>query len=119
MSLFPDRSHVLDVGTDNARPNFESLMNDDGFRSDCAAYIENLSNGLHDVQWLSDAWSAHERRLAGEFDGYLAGKVEQDWEVVLPDTAKPTVETADATEETTSLESPQSSIVVSRDGANS
>lgn len=85
LSLFPDKTHIANDGTDDARPNFESLMNDDSFRYDCAAYVGNLAQGRHDPQWLADAWSAHERRKAGEFDEYLQAKFEQDWGVESPD----------------------------------
>ncbi|KAG6002299.1 hypothetical protein E4U21_003250 [Claviceps maximensis] len=79
LSLFPDVALILDAGTDNARPDFESLINDDAFRADCAAYVTNLAQGRHDPQWLRDAWRAHERRKAGDFDDFLIRKFEEDW----------------------------------------
>ncbi|KAK2608413.1 hypothetical protein QQS21_003099 [Conoideocrella luteorostrata] len=84
LSLFPDMAHTLDADRDNARPNFESLLNDDGFRADCAAYVENLARGKHDSEWLRDAWQAHRRRKAGDFDEFLVEKFETDW-MELPD----------------------------------
>ncbi|GAB0134546.1 hypothetical protein EsDP_00002911 [Epichloe bromicola] len=82
--LFPDVALILDADTDDARPDFQSLMNDDAFRADCAAYVENLAQGRHDPQWLRDAWRAHERRKAGDFDEFLIKRFEEDWGL-LPD----------------------------------
>lgn len=78
-------AHTLDAETDEARPNFETLMNDDSFRYDCAAYVDNLARGRHDPQWLRDAWCAHESRKRGEFDWFLGDKFEEDWGVDIPD----------------------------------
>ncbi|KAK1243848.1 hypothetical protein MKX08_001986 [Trichoderma sp. CBMAI-0020] len=88
LSLFPDKGHILDAGTEDARPNFASLMNDDSFRYDCAAYTDNIAQGRHDPEWLASAWSAHERRRAGDFDKYLIDKLEEDWGVEIPDEMK-------------------------------
>ncbi|KAH6611357.1 hypothetical protein Trco_001377 [Trichoderma cornu-damae] len=88
LSLFPDQGHILDSGTEDARPNFASLMNDDSFRYDCAAYTENIAQGRHDPEWLASAWSAHERRKAGDFDEYLIDKLEEDWGVEVPEDFK-------------------------------
>lgn len=85
LALFPDKGHILDSGTEDARPNFASLMNDDSFRYDCAAYTENIAEGRHDPEWLASAWSAHERRKAGDFDKYLMDKLEQEWGVEIPE----------------------------------
>ncbi|KAG5961478.1 hypothetical protein E4U57_007663 [Claviceps arundinis] len=79
LSLFPDPALILDADTDAARPDLESLINDDAFRADCAAYVEDLAHGRHDPQWLSDAWRAHERRKRGEFEEFLRRKFEEDW----------------------------------------
>ncbi|QLI63699.1 uncharacterized protein G6M90_00g020790 [Metarhizium brunneum] len=88
LCLFPDMAHTLDADTDDARPNFETLMNDDSFRYDCAAYVDNLAMGRHDAVWLEDAWSAHDRRKAGEFDEWLRDKFVEDWAVEPPDDSK-------------------------------
>jgi hypothetical protein len=45
-------------------------------------YIEDLSGGKHDPQWLAEANAAHDLRLAGEFDGFLKRKLAEDWDVV-------------------------------------
>lgn len=76
LALLPDKKHVADGP---ARPNFASLMSDDSVRNDCAAYTENMAEERHEEQWLEDAWTAHLRRRAGEFDGFLDAKFEQDW----------------------------------------
>lgn len=89
MSLFPDEQHILDAGHDDARLNFGTLMNDDNFRKDCANYTENIAQGRHDPEWLASAWAAHERRKVGDFDQYLLDVFENDWEVELPDDARP------------------------------
>lgn len=75
--------HVLGSGTDDPRPDLVSLLNDNNFRHDCARYAEGISNGWHDEQWLWEAWEAHERRAAGEFDGMLERAFEEDWGVKL------------------------------------
>jgi hypothetical protein len=85
LAKFPDDTHILDPGTSNARPNLQSLRNDDDFRHDCARYCENIEQGRHDDEWLNQAWVAHEMHRAGEFDGYLREKFEEDWDVKLPE----------------------------------
>ena len=89
LALFPDAEHILNPGTDEARPNIVSLMNDDNFRHDCARYTENIDGGRHDREWLEQAWAAHERRKAGDFDSYLANKFEDDWGVEVPENLRP------------------------------
>lgn len=92
LALCPDPRHILteedqkgeEGGPATPRPNIKSLMNDDSFRYDCAAYTENLVLGRHDPDWLAQAWAAHERRKAGDFDEFLRHKFERDWEVQLP-----------------------------------
>ncbi|KAH6955221.1 hypothetical protein HG530_009106 [Fusarium avenaceum] len=84
LALFPDSQHILSAGTEDARPDFASLMNDDTFRYDCAAYTENIVQGRHDPEWLEQAWAAHERRKMGDFDEYLDDKFKDEWEVELP-----------------------------------
>ncbi|KAM0434085.1 hypothetical protein ACHAPT_004030 [Fusarium lateritium] len=83
LALFPDSQHILGSG-EEACPDFASLMNDDSFRYDCAAYTEHIAQGRHDPEWLSQAWAAHERRKAGDYDEYLDNKFTNDWEVELP-----------------------------------
>ena len=83
LSRFPDETHVLGSGTNDARPDLVSLLNDNNFRHDCARYAEGISNGWHDEQWLWEAWEAHEKRAAGEFDGVLERAFEEDWGVKL------------------------------------
>ncbi|KAM5383539.1 hypothetical protein ACJZ2D_001988 [Fusarium nematophilum] len=85
LALFPDTQYILGSGTEDARPDFASLMNDDSFRYDCAAYTENIAQGRHDPEWLASAWAAHERRKAGDFDEYLENKFREEWDVELPD----------------------------------
>ena len=89
LALFPNREHVIETESDGLRPDFQALLNDDSFRHDCATYTENVAEGRHDPEWLAQAWSAHERRKAGEFDDYLVKKFEEDWGVELPEELKP------------------------------
>ncbi|KAF4957746.1 hypothetical protein FSARC_11207 [Fusarium sarcochroum] len=84
LTLFPDSQHILDPGTEDACPDFASLMNDDSFRYDCAAYTGNIAQGRHDPEWLAQAWAAHERRKIGDFDDYLDNKFKDEWDVELP-----------------------------------
>ncbi|KAF4586040.1 hypothetical protein GQ602_005345 [Ophiocordyceps camponoti-floridani] len=79
LALFPDENTSSEPGTANARPNFPTLMSDDSFRYHCAAYTSNLSLGRHDHGWLTEAWIAHERRKAGDFDDYLRNKFVDEW----------------------------------------
>lgn len=89
IALFPDQKHILDANTPNARPNLESLKNDDNFRHDAEQYVTNLAKGMHDPVWLKDAWTAHHRRAAGDFDAFYIRKLEVDWNVTIPDEFKP------------------------------
>ncbi|EGX89569.1 hypothetical protein CCM_07821 [Cordyceps militaris CM01] len=87
LALFPDPRHILAASEDGdtpRRPDMASLRNDDSFRYDCAAYTESLAQGRHDPDWLAQAWAAHERRRAGDFDDFLRAKFESDWDVTLP-----------------------------------
>ncbi|KAJ3527360.1 hypothetical protein NM208_g10741 [Fusarium decemcellulare] len=84
LALFPDDQHIQGSTAEDRRPNFASLMNDDSFRYDCAAYTDNIAQGRHDPDWLASAWAAHERRKAGDFDEYLDNKFRDEWEVELP-----------------------------------
>ncbi|KAF4984236.1 hypothetical protein FZEAL_524 [Fusarium zealandicum] len=88
LALFPDTQHILSSDTDDARPDFSSLMNDDSFRYDCAAYTDNIAQGRHDPDWLASAWGAHERRKGGDFDEYLDNKFRDEWDVELPSELK-------------------------------
>ncbi|KAF7548732.1 hypothetical protein G7046_g8573 [Stylonectria norvegica] len=88
LSLFPDDQHILAAGTQDARPDFVSLMNDDSFRHDCAAYTENIAQGRHDPDWLAEAWAAHERRKAGDFDDFLETRFKEEWGQELPEKPK-------------------------------
>ncbi|RSM15354.1 hypothetical protein CEP52_000765 [Fusarium oligoseptatum] len=87
LALFPDSQHILGSGAE-ACPDLGSLMNDDSFRYDCAAYTEHIAQGRHDPEWLAQAWAAHERRKAGDYDEYLDNKFINDWEVELPSELK-------------------------------
>lgn len=89
LALFPHQHMVLDAGTENARPDFAAMMNDDSFRGDCASYIENISSGRHDHDWLTSAYHAHHRRKMGDFDEFLVQRLQGDWGVELPDAFKP------------------------------
>lgn len=88
LAHFPDGEHVLDAGTDRARPNLQLLMSDDTFRHDCAQYTENLRSGHYEQEWLEVAWAAHERRKMGDFDQFLDNKFEDDWQVDLPESLR-------------------------------
>lgn len=89
LAKFPDETHILDAGTPNARPNLQSMRNDDNFRHDCARYCENIELGRHDEEWLSQAWTAHEKHRRGDFDAFLRSQFEGEWGVELPDNDRP------------------------------
>ncbi|KAK7421342.1 hypothetical protein QQX98_002236 [Neonectria punicea] len=107
LALFPDDQHVLGAGTDDACPDFASLMNDDSFRHDCAAYTENIAQGRHDPEWLASAWAAHERRRAGDFDEHLENKFKDDWEVELTPELKSQTGAAAPSEGDVTMEDPE------------
>ncbi|KAK3373995.1 Asx homology domain-containing protein [Lasiosphaeria ovina] len=85
LAKFPDKMHILDSGTEAARPNPESLRNDDNFRHDCTRYCENLELGRYDDDWLYQAWTAHEKHKRGDFDRHLQRRFEEDWRMKLPE----------------------------------
>ncbi|KAK0727980.1 Asx homology domain-containing protein [Lasiosphaeria miniovina] len=85
LAKFPDKMHILDSGTEAARPNPESLRNDDNFRHDCTRYCENLELGQYDDDWLYQAWTAHEKHKRGDFDRHLQRRFEEDWRMKLPE----------------------------------
>lgn len=107
LALFPDDQHVLGAGTDDACPDFASLMNDDSFRHDCAAYTENIAQGRHDPEWLASAWAAHERRKAGDFDEHLENKFKDDWEIELTPEPKSQSSGAAPSEGDVTMEDPE------------
>ncbi|KAL0943852.1 proline-rich early nodulin [Colletotrichum truncatum] len=89
IALFPAGTRILDEGTDDARPDFDALRNDNNFRHDCATYTDNIALGKHDPEWLEEAWAARDRRRAGDFDDYLVQKFEEEWSCELPEEFKP------------------------------
>lgn len=84
LSFFPANVHILDPNTPNARPNVTSLSSNDTFRHDAEEYVSNISKGMHDPEWLRQAWVAHQRRATGEFDEFYIRKVEVDWNTDIP-----------------------------------
>ncbi|OBR11890.1 Proline-rich early nodulin [Colletotrichum higginsianum IMI 349063] len=89
IALLPAGTRILDPGTDDARPDLDALRNDNNFRHDCATYTNNIAQGKHDPEWLEQAWAARERRRAGDFDGYLKQKFEDEWSCELPEGFRP------------------------------
>lgn len=84
LSFFPADAHILDPNTPHARPNVTSLSSNDTFRHDAEEYVSNISKGMHDPEWLRQAWVAHQRRATGEFDEFYIRKVEVDWNMDIP-----------------------------------
>lgn len=84
LAKFPDDSHILDAGTENARPDLVALRNNDHFRYDCARYLENIERGRHDEQWLQEAWVAHDKHKRGDYDDFLRKEFENDWATEIP-----------------------------------
>ncbi|KAK4192968.1 hypothetical protein QBC35DRAFT_160750 [Podospora australis] len=70
LAKLPDRGLIQDRGTPQARPDFDSLRNHDGFRHDVSRYCQNLSNGYHEESWLTEAWVGHHKQMRGDFDAY-------------------------------------------------
>ncbi|KAI1342095.1 Asx homology domain-containing protein [Xylariaceae sp. FL0016] len=85
LSKFPDDKEILDAGTENAHPDIAALRNNNNFRHDIARYQENLRNGRHDADWITQAQAAHSRRATGFYDKFLAEKFESEWGVPYPE----------------------------------
>lgn len=85
----PSEKHIIDPNTATARPNIGSLLNNDTFRHDTEVYVTNMSNGMHDRDWLKDAWAAHQRRAIGDFDRFYLRKIEVDWSADIPNEHRP------------------------------
>lgn len=83
LAKFPDETEIIDAGTEDARPDFQALRNNDNFRADAARYSANLAKGWHDPEWIRQARVAHTMRQAGEYHDYLAERFEEDWGVPL------------------------------------
>lgn len=81
LGLLPGHTHVLAPGTEQPRPDVNSLRNSDTFRFDSARYCENIEAGKHDPDWLQSAWVAHEKRNRGDFDEYQVKQFEKTWAV--------------------------------------
>ncbi|KAJ4389369.1 hypothetical protein N0V93_006836 [Gnomoniopsis smithogilvyi] len=89
LSFFPADGHILDPNTPDARPNVTSLSSNDTFRHDAEEYVSNIGKGMHDLEWLRQAWVAHQRRAMGDFDEFYIRKVEVDWSTDIPDEHRP------------------------------
>lgn len=66
-----------------------SLSSNDTFRHDAEEYVSNIAKGMHDPEWLRQAWAAHQRRAMGDFDEFYIRKVEVDWSTDIPDEHRP------------------------------
>jgi len=84
LAEFPSEADIIDAGTDHARPNIVALRNNDNFRHDVSRYQENLREGRHDPEWISQAQAAHRKRALGFYDDFLASKFEADWGMPMP-----------------------------------
>lgn len=80
-----EESNKGDPSLSLPHPSIPFLLSSDGFRHDAARYVERLAEGRHDRQWLVEAMCAHGRRAAGEFDEFIRRRVEEDWDVTLPE----------------------------------
>ncbi|KAK3997476.1 Asx homology domain-containing protein [Cladorrhinum sp. PSN332] len=91
LAKLPNNKHILDLGTSEARPNLKELSNDDNFRHDCARYVEHLKEGMHDPEWLRQAWIAQKKHIRGDFDPFLNTLFTVTWDAPLPgvDTYRP------------------------------
>lgn len=84
LAKFPDQREILDSGTEEARPDFAALRNNDNFRHDVARYQDNLHKGKHDPEWIRQARDAHRKRELGLYADYLAARFEEDWGMKMP-----------------------------------
>ncbi|KAI0598076.1 Asx homology domain-containing protein [Biscogniauxia sp. FL1348] len=85
LAKFPDEQEILDAGTEDARPDFAALRNNNSFRHDVARYQENLAQGRHDPEWIRQALAAHRKRELGLYDEFLARRFIEDWGMKMPD----------------------------------
>lgn len=77
--LMPPSAPMINADSDDMRPNIILLACDDNFRADCATYADQLRLGQHDPDWIREAFTAHEERLKGTFDGYVKTKFAEEW----------------------------------------
>lgn len=89
LAKFPDNTPMLNSGTPDAAPDIAALRSDDSFRYATVRFGEHIKDGRHDPKWLQDAWIAHERNRAGDFEEFEAQLFEDDWAVELPENFKP------------------------------
>ena len=81
---FPQGADILNPGTEEARPDIVALRNNNNFRHDISRYQEDLREGRHDPEWISQAQAAHRKRALGVYDDFLARKFEEDWGIPMP-----------------------------------
>lgn len=84
LEKFPQGADILEPGTEQARPNIVALRNNNNFRHDISRYQEDLREGRHDPEWISQAQAAHRKRELGIYDDFLAKKFEEDWGIPMP-----------------------------------
>ncbi|KAI0852422.1 Asx homology domain-containing protein [Daldinia vernicosa] len=84
LAKFPDEKEILNVGTENARPNIAALRNNNNFRHDIVRYQDDLRKGWHDPEWIRQAQSAHSKREIGFYDEYLSNRFQEDWSMGMP-----------------------------------
>ncbi|EPE02297.1 proline-rich early nodulin-like protein [Ophiostoma piceae UAMH 11346] len=100
LALFPSMANVSNPGTDMARPNISSLINDNNFRHDCARYQNDLADGFFEREWLAEAFEAHAMRNSGVFDEHVINEFETAWGVTVPETLRRSTKKEDDTSPT-------------------
>ncbi|KAK4168951.1 Asx homology domain-containing protein [Cladorrhinum sp. PSN259] len=98
LEKLPNNKHIMDLDTDDARPNATTLRNDNNFSHDCARYIEKLEWGHHDPEWLRQAWIAHKKHIRGDFDKFQEEKFKEEWDTELPTENQPAEGSIQSTE---------------------
>ena len=78
-------SSTVEEGVNAATgPNIASLRSNDDFRHDVARYQDNLAKGKHDPEWIRQAQDAHQHRVLGFYNEYIAARFEEDWGMQMP-----------------------------------
>ncbi|KAI0124326.1 ASX homology domain-containing protein [Xylariales sp. AK1849] len=82
--MWPNQSEVIDAGTEKARLDFDKVASNNNFRNDATQYPEELREGKHDGEWVSQAVEASKERSEGKYDAYKAARFKESWGVDMP-----------------------------------
>ena len=84
LAKFPTNNDEATTTAAAGGPDITSLRSNDDFRHDVARYQDDLREGKHDPEWIQQAQVAHQHRVIGFYDKYLATRFEEDWGMEMP-----------------------------------